>query len=48
MGWTGESHLQLLILPQGVAQAISYDRTNEGDSYWPVTAGRYELLGYNW
>lgn len=48
MGWTGESHFFLLILPAGDSRAISYDLTNDGDFYWPLAAGRYELLGYHW
>jgi len=48
MGWTGESHFFLLILPEGVSKAISYDLSNEGDFYWPLAPGRYELLGYHW
>jgi hypothetical protein len=48
MGWSGESHFYLLILPENDNRAISYDLKNEGDFYWPLAAGRYELLGYHW
>lgn len=48
MGWTGESHFYLLILPEGVSEAISYDLSSEGDFYWPLAPGSYVLLGYHW
>jgi hypothetical protein len=48
MNWSGESHFFLLILPEGTDKAISYDLSNEGYFYWPLAAGKYELLGYHW
>lgn len=48
MGWLGENHFYLMILPEGTNQAITYRVGKDGRFYWALQPGDYVLLGYRW